>query len=473
MLFLSYNKKYAFVKRSLCFMKMSNTEALEKESTGRLLIRLSAPAMAGMFLISLYNAVDAFFVGRGVGPMGIAAVFISFPATLVVMAVAQTFGVGGASVISRRLGEKRRDVAESTLGTMLSVGGICGVVMGVLLMIGTKSLIRFLGGSEDMLPMASSYAYVIFAGTPFFTLMMIMNNLVRGEGNTKLSMWSMAISSVSNIILDALFIFVFRWGLPGAAWATVISQVLAVIWLLSYYTGGRSAVTLRKKCLRPSLPVLIESVKVGSSAFVRQVGIALSWGVLNKIFAGTGGDMAVASSGVVQRMLAIVVMPIIGMGHGLLPIVGYNYGARHYDRVIDVMKKSNYISTIFCAVSALILFAFPGEILGFFSDDPNMLAMGVPGARLAALGMVTIGSQVMISTFYQGTGKGALSFFLSMLRPLILHPPLAAVLGGAFGLMGAWASFPAADFCAIIITYFIYRRGRAAILGVSKVRGRI
>ena len=237
-----------------------------------------------------------------------------------------------------------------------------------------------------------------------------LGNWFGGFGNTKMQMRAGVLTMVANIGLNWLLIEGHAgapaMGVAGAAWATVISQVLAVIWLLSYYTGGRSAVALRRRCLRPSLPVLIESAKVGSSAFVRQVGIALSWGVLNKIFAGTGGDIAVASSGVVQRMLAIVVMPIIGMGQGLLPIVGYNYGARHYDRVIDVMRKSNYISTIFCAVSALILFAFPGEILGFFSDDPNMLAMGVPGARLAALGMVTIGSQVMISTFYQGTGQG-------------------------------------------------------------------
>ena len=440
-------------------MKMSNTEALEKEAIPRLLIRLSAPAMAGMFLMSLYNVVDAFFVGRGIGPMGIAAVFISFPAILVIMAVAQTFGVGGASVISRKLGEKRQNVAESTLGTMISVGGVTGLVMAVILIACTKPMIKALGGSADIIEPAASYAYIIFAGTPFFTLMMIMNNLVRGEGNTRLSMWSMAISSMTNIVLDALFIFVFKWGLPGAAWATVISQILAMIWLFSYYIGGKGAVRLRKKFLRPSLPLLMESIRVGSSAFVRQVGVAFSWAVLNKIFTGTGGDMAVASSGVVQRMLSIIIMPVIGMGHGLLPIVGFNYGARRYDRVLEVMKFSNYLSTAFCFVCALLLFIFPTEILSFFSDDPKMLAMGVPGAKLVSIGTTTMGCQMMISTFYQGTGKGGMSFFLSMLRPLILHPLLAVILGTAFGLNGAWASFPAADFCTIIVTWLIYRNG--------------
>lgn len=448
-------------------MKMSNTEALERAPIGRLLVRLSAPAMAGMFLISLYNVVDAFFVGRGIGPMGIASVFISFPATLAIMAVAQTFGVGGASVISRKLGEKRKDIAESTLGTMITAGAISGVLMGVVLVAAAKSMISALGGSGEILGPASSYAYIIFAGTPFFTLMMVMNNLVRGEGNTRLSMWSMAISALSNIVMDAIFIFVFKWGLQGAALATVISQILAMIWLFSYYISGKSALRLKRRHLIPSFPLLLESVQVGASAFVRQVGIALSWAVLNKIFAGTGGDIAVASSGIVQRMLSIVVMPIIGMGHGLLPIVGYNYGARRYDRVLGVMRLSNLLSTAFCFVCAVVLFVFPSEILGFFSSDPKMLEMGIPGARLVAVGVTSMGAQVMISTFYQGTGKGALSFFLSMLRPLILHPALAVTLGLAFGLKGAWASFPAADLCAIIVTWLIYRKGHSALVRVG------
>ncbi|MEG1798880.1 MAG: MATE family efflux transporter, partial [Synergistaceae bacterium] len=315
---------------------------------------------------------------------------------------------------------------------------------------------------------ASSYAYVIFAGTPFFTLMMVMNNLVRGEGNTRLSMWSMAISALSNIVMDALFIFVFKWGLPGAALATVISQVLAMVWLFSYYIGGKGALRLRRKNLIPSVPLLLESLRVGASAFIRQIGVALSWAVLNRIFAGTGGDMAVASSGIVQRMLSIIIMPIIGMGHGLLPIVGYNYGAGMYDRVLGVMRLSNILSTAFCFVCAVILFIFPAEILAFFSSDPKMLEMGVPGARLVALGVTSIGMQVMISTFYQGTGKGALSFFLSMLRPLILHPVFAVVLGLLFGLNGAWASFPAADFCTVILTWLIYKKGHASLSRMVK-----
>lgn len=447
-------------------MKTTRTEALAHEPTGRLLIKLSAPAMAGMFLVSIYNVVDAFFVGRSVGPMGIAAVFITFPASLIIMAFAQTFGVGGASVISRNLGAGRHDAAQWTLGSVLSVGGICGLILGATFWFASKSMISFLGGSQDIMDMAMSYAHIIFFGTPMYSLMMIMNNLVRGEGNTQLSMWSMAISSMTNILLDYVFIFIMGMGVAGAAIATIISQSLAMVWLFSYYISDRCTVPLKVRYLKPNLRLLGDVVRVGASAFVRQAGIALCWAVLNKVFAATGGDIAVAVSGIVQRMNSIMFMPVIGMGHGLLPIVGYNYGAESYDRLISVMRKANLWSTLFCIVCGMVMFTFPREMLSFFSDDITMLDIGVIGARFTAIGIPVLGMQVMISTFYQGIGKGFLSFILSMLRPILIHPILAVCFAFFWGLFGTWASFPVSQIAAFAISFLLYRSGYAEVKGL-------
>ncbi|MDO5561987.1 MAG: MATE family efflux transporter [Synergistaceae bacterium] len=441
-------------------MKMSNTEALEKEPVGPLLIRLSAPAMAGMFLLSLYNVVDAFFVGRGVGPLGIAAVFILYPAVLVIMAIGQTFGVGGASVISRLLGAKRHALAERALGTTLTSAAVAGLLLTAALLPATRRMVFLFGGSQDIIESSVAYGRVIFAGAMPYTMMMTMNNLVRGEGNTRLSMCSMAISAGTNMVLDPIFIFVFRWGVTGAAVATVISQMLALAWLFSYYIGGRSAVALRVGKLKPSLPLLFEVLRVGVSAFTRQIGIAFAMGTMNKIFSSTGGDIAVAASGIVQRMNSIIIMPMIGMGHGLLPIVGYNYGARNAKRVADVMKISNVFATIFCTACSAVIFIFPTQLLGFFSSDPALLSVGVPGARLLALGLPAGGGQIMLSTYYQGTGKGGISFFLSMLRPILLHPAMAVSFALMFGLNGAWASFPISEVVTAAITWLIYIKWR-------------
>lgn len=442
-------------------MDKNNSEALGSSPVGPLLLRLSIPAMAGMFMLSLYNVVDAFFVGRGVGALGIASVFISFPATLVIMAVSQTFGVGGASVIARALGAGDGGEASRALGTVFTSGLLCSAALTTMLLIFARPLLLMLGATEDIMDGSLVYANIIFAGTPVFFMMMVFNNLVRGEGNTKLSMLSMTISSGVNMALDPLFIFVFGWGLAGAAWATVIAQCCALVWLLSYYAGGKSAVSAELKYAKTISPALLRKIiSVGASAFVRQVGIAISWTVLNRIFAEAGGALAVAASGLVQRMLSMIIMPILGMGHGLLPLVGYNYGARNYRRVLRGMMLANIASTAICSVCAVFLLIFPRELLGLFSNDEALLASGTAGAFCIAVGLPFAGTQTMISTYYQGIGHAKLAFFLSMLRPLLLHPPLALVLAGIFGLNGAWGSFTAADVFAFVISWAIYLRSR-------------
>lgn len=443
--------------------KMSNTELLERGELTPLLLKLSAPAMIGMFLISLYNVVDAFFVGRGIGAMGIAAVFIMFPASLVIVGSAQAFGAGGASVTSRLLGAKDNERAERVLASVIFYGFATGLAMGIFFFAFTDLLLSALGCSEENLPSASLYARIIFAGAPFFHIMMVMNNLVRGEGNTKLSMFSMAISSGVNIVLDWLFIFVFHWGVAGAAVATDVSQICAVVWLLYYYLSGKSEITLRRKYLfKPELPLLADVLKVGASTCMSNFGLAFSWSVLTRIFASAGGDIAVASSGLIQRLFSIVVMPVIGMGHGLLPIVGYNYGAGRFDRIRSVMRLALVFSNLFCAVCAAVIFLFPAELLSFFAESEEMVQIGVPGSRFIAAGVIFAGCQISIATFYQGVGEGGKALFCSIMRPVIILPGMAVIFTYLWGLTGTWITFTVADWLAsavcMALFYFSYKK---------------
>ncbi len=441
---------------------MKGIEALEHESMGRLLLRLSTPSIVGMMVQSLYNVVDALFVGRGVGPHGIAAVFVAFPIQIAVMAVALMLGFGGVSVMSRSLGAKDMERAERTLGTVTSVSLLCGVVMALVSIVFAEPLVRFLGASEAIVPMSVEYVRIVSAGVPLFSYSIVSNNAARSEGNARLAMVTMLISGLMNCVLDPLFIFAFGWGVAGAAWATVISQVFGAIWLAGYYLRRKSAIRLRMRWLVPQFALLRDVIGVGFSAFVRQIGMAFVITVLNNVFARYGGDIGVAAYGVIQRTNSLIVMPIMGMVQGLLPIVGYNWGAKNYARVDEAFRLSVIAGTLLCALGAAVLLFFPEYVFIIFSDDSRLIAGGVTGARIIGVGMTFAAFQILVAGFYQGLGRGGPALSFSILRQIALITPLVYLLSSIWGIEGAWWAFPLTDVIAFAVTlaYFLWDRKR-------------
>ena len=424
---------------------MRDVEALGHEPMGKLLLRLSPPSVVGMMVQSLYNVVDAFFVGRGVGPQGIAAVFAAFPIQIAVMAFALLMGSGGVSVISRSLGARDAGRAERALGTITAVSLIVGVIGAAISILFAVPLVRVLGASEAIVPDSVAYVRIVALAIPLFSYSIVSNNAARGEGNARLAMGTMLISGLMNVLLDAVFIFNLGMGVAGAAWATAISQTLGAVWLAWYYLSGKSALRLRAEHLRPEPALLSEIVRVGMSAFINQIGVALTIGFLNNTFARYGGDTGMAAYGIIQRTNSLIVMPILGMNQGMMPVVGYNWGAGNLRRVGQALKLSASAATAICCLGSCALFFFPDRIFAAFSDDPELIAQGVTGARFIAFGVVFAGFQILFSGFYQGIGRGVPSLCFSVLRQFLLIIPLVWGLSRLFGLKGAWCAFPITD----------------------------
>ena len=436
----------------------NHQDNLRNEPVGSLLFRLSFPAALGMAVQASYSVVDAFFVGWGVGHEGIAAVSMAFPLQMLLIAAAQTLGVGGASLLSRSLGAERRKRAERTLGTVFTCTWILGILFAAAAIPTAPFVLYFLGAGEGVLPLASEYAQALFRGAPFFAFSIVANNFVRAEGNASFAMMTMLISAGINTLLDPLFILGFEWGVRGAALATVAAQTATALWLAWYYLARRSAVRLRIKNLPPRAILLKETLSVGAAAFFRQAASSLSLIVVNGSLAALGGGAAVAAYGIVNRLMLFAVMPVYGIVQGLLPIVGFNYGAKQFCRVLSAMRRSIASATILCTAGAAVLFFFPGESLDFFTSSPEVRRVGIDAARMLAPGMLVTGFQIMASGLFQALGKAGPSFVLSLLRQVILLIPLVLLFSRLFGLFGVWLAFPVSEYAASLLTYGIHRR---------------
>ncbi|MFH1250937.1 MAG: MATE family efflux transporter [bacterium] len=433
----------------------SNNHILADEKVGRLLVNLSAPAMVGMFVMALYNVVDTIFVGRGVGAMAIAGITIVFPIQLLVMAIAMMVGIGGASVISRALGAGDYEKANTTFGNVLLSIVIFGFSLALLGNIFIDELLALFGASDTILPFARDYAQIILLGTVFFSFSMASNNVIRSEGRAKVAMTTMLISAILNIILDPIFIFGFKWGIKGAAAATVISQVVTVLYLIYYFCSGKSSLTVHFRNLRLNRLIMREIVAVGSPSLIRQLSASALVVVINNTLRVYGGDFSIALFGIMHRMLMFVSMPLFGIAQGMQPIVGFNYGAKRYDKAKRVLALSNKATTIVSTVGAIVLFLFPKAIISVFTNDPEIIRMGIPAVRIFIVALPVFGFQVVGSTLFQAIGKAKQALFLTVSRQVFLIT-LILILPRLYGLTGVWMTFPATDILFFFVTLWLY-----------------
>jgi len=431
---------------------------LGEERIGRLLLSLSLPATIGMLVQAMYNFVDTIFVGRGVGSMGIAGISISFPVQIFVMAFAQMFGIGGASVISRALGEKNQEKAKRAAGNVMAFSIAFGLAMTLLGYFFLDQLLIMLGASEAIIPYAREYLGIILLGSAFFSFGMAMNHVVRAEGKPKIAMAAMLISAVLNIILDPIFIFSLNMGTRGAALATVLSQAITSIYILIYFTSGKSLLRVSLRSLIPEWRIMRETVSVGLSAFSRQVAGSLLAVVLNNSLAFYGGDIAVAVFGVINRLLMVFIMPMFGVNQGFLPIVGYNYGARKMRRARESVKLASTVTTLIALFSAIIMFLFARQLISIFTDETELIEPAIFALKIVILAIPTIGIQVIASGMFQALGKAIPALFLSLLRQIIILIPLILVIPRFLGINGIWISFPLADLIAFAISLVFYLR---------------
>ncbi|MGM0432149.1 MAG: MATE family efflux transporter [Spirochaetota bacterium] len=419
---------------------------------GSLLAKLSVPAMIGMIVNALYNLVDTIFVGQGVGALAIAGLSIAFPVQMIIGAFAQLFGVGAASIVSRRLGEQDERAAAQAAGTALSVTILTAILIttGGLLLI--KPLLLAFGATRDILPYATDYLSVILYGAVFLSFSMSSNNIIRAEGLSHIAMIIMIIGTGLNILLDPIFIFVFNMGIRGAATATVISQIISALFALQFFARRKSALpfTRRSFALRPR--IVGEIVVLGLSTFVRQAGVSVMTLSVNNMLKLYGGDLAIAAYGMISKLLIFFLMPIFGIVQGFQPIAGYNYGAKKTDRVKQVLYLGIGVATLLGLLFAAIIQLLPRTLLTMFTSDTQLLDLAVPALRLVMLAIPLVGVQVIGATLFQSIGKSVPALLLGLSRQFLFLIPLVLLLPRFFGTTGVWVAFPIADLLSTLVT---------------------
>ncbi|TVR03508.1 MAG: MATE family efflux transporter [Spirochaetaceae bacterium] len=416
------------------------------------LAALALPSIVAMLSNALYNLIDAAFIGR-IGTEAIGAVAVVFPFTEVIVGVGLMFGLGGASYISRSLGAGNREEANRTATTALFTAVGAGIVISIIGLIYLRPLLRLFGATDTIMPYAENYARVLVLGAPIIVARMTLNNIVRAEGNARLSMISMMTGAVLNVILDPIFIFVFGWGIQGAAIATVVSQIVAEGILLYYVFRRRSYLRIHPRYFSLQFRLHWEILKIGMPTFVRQFFTSFAVGLLNNM-AGLYGDAAVASVGLSFRILFLGMFPVFGFAQGFQPMAGYNYGARRYDRLFEVIKVGLRWATIFSVLFFVAIQLGAPWLVRIFTNDPEVIRIATRNVRAFHALFPFFGAAVLFNILFQALGRGIPAAILAMARQGIFLVPAVIILPRIFGLDGVLFSQAFADFFTLITTAF-------------------
>jgi len=439
---------------------LDRSKQLGEENIGKLLMKFSIPAIVGMLVNALYNVVDRVFIGQipgGVGKIALSGVTVTFPIATLILAFGMLVGIGTAALISIRLGQQKKEEAEHILGNAVTLIILISIMVTVVGLIFLEPMLLKFGASEATLPYAKQYMTIILIGVIFQNVGFGLNNTIRSEGNPRIAMYTMLIGGILNTILDPIFIFVFHMGVTGAAIATVISQAVNTIWVLSYFFSGKSILKIRYKNLKLKIKVIKSIFAIGFSPFSMQIAASVVAIISNRSLAKYGGDLAIGSMGVITSIAMLVLMPIFGINQGVQPIIGYNYGAKKYDRVKHALKLAILAATAITTTGFILIQLFPTQLIGIFNKDPELIEIGVHGIRIYLLMLPIIGFQIVSSSYFQAIGKAKVSIFLSLSRQVLILIPLLFTLPRIFELNGVWMSGPSSDAIASILTaIFLY-----------------
>lgn len=439
---------------------MKNENILGTDSIPKLLLKYSVPAIIGMMVNALYNVVDRIFIGNipNVGPLAITGVGICLPIMTIILAFSMLIGIGATTNISIKLGQKRIEDARTIIGNGISLSIIIGFIISILGILFGDIILKLFGASEATLQYAKDYIYIILGGSIFNMLGYTLNNTIRGDGNPKLAAMIMIAGCMTNIVLDALLIFVFKLGIQGAAIATVISQIVTAIWGLTYYIKGKSNLKFEKSSLKLDKSLVKMIFAIGSAPCAMQLATSLVQVISNNALKTYGGDLAIGAMATISSISMIFLMPIFGLNQGAQPIIGFNFGAKQYDRANKTFKLSALLAIIIMTTGWLLVQTIPEVLVGLFNKDPKLMEISINGARIYLLMLPIIGISITGSNYIQSIGKAKIAMVLSLLRQVILLIPMILILPKIFGLNGVWYAQPVADFLATVITAVILYR---------------
>lgn len=432
-------------------MNDKRLQLMESAPINKAITTMAIPATAGMLLSAIYNLADTAFVSR-LGTSQIGAVGIIFPLMMLISAVGMTFGMGAGSYISRLLGTKDFDMANKTASTAFFSTVFISIV---LLLIGfplRSNLVVLFGATDSILKYANQYIVYILIAMPFMMGVMVLNTMLRAEGSAKLSMIGMASGAVLNIILDPIFIFVFKMGVSGAALATAISQFVSFVILITPYFRRKSILHLRLKMFTFKLKLYGEILKIGIPSFLRQGLSSFSFVLLNGAAGLYGGDSAIAALTIMLRVMMFILMIIFGIGQGFLPVAGYNYGARNYDRLLKGLYFTIKVCMVISLFGTISFVFFGGMILNLFKVSEEVAIIGVKAFRYTGFIMPALGFVIPVNMLYQAMGRGIPATLLSISRQGIFFIPIILILPKLIGLNGVLMAQPIADLCTLIFT---------------------
>lgn len=410
------------------------------------------PAFVGVVVSSLYNIVDRVFIGQVVGPLALAGLSAVFPIMLLQHAFAMLIGIGSSVRVSISLGEQNPWRAQRFLGSSLALSIIIGAVITVVGYAIRGPLLELFGVQRETMRYALQYVDIVLIGNIFHLLGFSLNNIMRAEGNPKISMLSMIIAALANVLLDALFIVGFGWGVRGAALATIIAQLTQTLWGIAHFSSKRCAVRLHWAHVRFSWRLLLLTFSVGFAPFAMQLAGSLVQGIYNKQLVRYGSDIAMSAIGIINSVAMLLVMSVVSLNMAAQPIYGYSKGAKHYHRLRQALLTCVVAASCIALVGFLVVQILPRPIIRLFeSSDAELLRIGERGMRIFFAGFPLVGMQIVSGNYFQSIGRTLISAFLSLSRQLIFLVPLILLLPGHFGLFGVWLASPISDCLAAVV----------------------
>lgn len=423
---------------------------LSEKPVFSLLLQYAIPAIVAMVASSLYNIVDGIFIGKGVGAGAIMGLAITMPIMNLSAAFGAMVGVGGSTLLSVKLGEKDYNFAAKILGNVITLNCIIGIGLGAVMLLFLDPILRLFGASDYTIPYARDFMVIVLIGNVFTHLFLGLNAMLRSSGKPKKAMKATIMTVIINIALAPLFIFVLHLGIRGAALATILSQLIVLLWQFKLFSNPNELIHLRRDTYRLERRIVTGSLSIGLSPFLINLCACLVVIIINKQLVSYGGDVAVGAYGIANRMMFFFVMVVIGINQGMQPIAGFNFGAKHYTRLNQVLKYAITIATGIWIVGFIVCVLLATPVASAFTNDEELLKEAAHALRVMNLVVPIIGFQMITIGFFQSIGKAGISIFLSLTRQLLFLVPLLLILPNFFGLEGIWYSVPIADGTAAI-----------------------
>ncbi|MDR0962748.1 MAG: MATE family efflux transporter [Mediterranea sp.] len=426
--------------------------SLGTEKIGKLLMQYAVPAIIAMTASSLYNIIDSIFIGHGVGAMAISGLALSFPLMNLSAAFGSLVGVGASTLVSVKLGQKDYDTAQKVLGNVVLLNIILGVIFAVIALIFLDPILYFFGGSDNTVKYAREFMQVILLGNVVTHLYFGLNALLRASGHPQKSMYATIATVIINAVLAPIFIFVFDWGIRGAATATVIAQCCALLWQLRIFSDKKELLHFRRGIWKLHHKIVADSLAIGMAPFLMNAAACFIVILINQGLKRYGGDLSIGAYGIVNRLSFIFGMIVLGLNQGMQPIAGYNYGAQHYQRVTRVLKLTILFATGITTTGFLMAILIPKLVVSMFTTDAELIRLSVEGLRITLLCFPIVGFQMVTSNFFQSIGLANRAIFLSLTRQLLFLLPALLILPHFFEAKGVWYSMPLADLLASIVS---------------------